>query len=115
MRHRHPDGFLESLMAAPDRFAGDEEADMKSALRRYTFILVALTSALTSDGFAQRLGSDGDVTSRAEAYLNSLVSLDRFSGSVLVARGGTILLSQRYGMANLEYDQPNTPQTKFRI
>jgi CubicO group peptidase (beta-lactamase class C family) len=38
-----------------------------------------------------------------------------FSGAILIAQGDTILVSKGYGMANLEYDIPNTPQTKFRI
>jgi CubicO group peptidase (beta-lactamase class C family) len=36
-------------------------------------------------------------------------------GSILVARDGKVLLSKGYGMANLELDVPNTPQTKFRL
>lgn len=47
--------------------------------------------------------------------MKNLIRLDRFSGSVLVARSGKILLSKGYGMANLEYDAPNTPRTKFRV
>jgi CubicO group peptidase (beta-lactamase class C family) len=39
----------------------------------------------------------------------------KFSGSVLVARDGNILLSKGYGVANIEHDVPNTPQTVFRI
>jgi CubicO group peptidase (beta-lactamase class C family) len=38
-----------------------------------------------------------------------------FMGSVLVARGGDVLLSKGYGSANLEWDVPNTPSTKFRL
>ena len=36
-------------------------------------------------------------------------------GSVLVARGDDVLLSKGYGAANLEWDIPNTPDTKFRL
>lgn len=38
-----------------------------------------------------------------------------FSGAVLVARRGEILLSKGYLYANWELESPNTPQTKFRI
>lgn len=38
-----------------------------------------------------------------------------FSGSVLVARRGEILLSKGYKYANWELESPNTPHTKFRI
>ena len=43
------------------------------------------------------------------------VKRDHFSGSILIARDGKVLFSQGYGMANLEHDVPNTPQTKFRL
>jgi CubicO group peptidase (beta-lactamase class C family) len=36
-------------------------------------------------------------------------------GSVLVARGDQVLFSKGYGSANLEWDIPNTPSTKFRL
>ena len=36
-------------------------------------------------------------------------------GSVLVARKDEVLLSQGYGMTNLEHDVFNSPQTKFRL
>ena len=38
-----------------------------------------------------------------------------FSGTVLVARDGEPILRRGYGMANLEHDVPNTPETKFRL
>jgi CubicO group peptidase (beta-lactamase class C family) len=36
-------------------------------------------------------------------------------GTVLVARDGHVVLDKAYGMANLELDVPNTPDTKFRL
>lgn len=47
--------------------------------------------------------------------MNALVRLDRFSGAVLLARDGHVLLSKGYAMANLEQDEPITSQTKFRL
>jgi CubicO group peptidase (beta-lactamase class C family) len=38
-----------------------------------------------------------------------------FSGAVLVAKNGQMILSQGYGFANRAQNIPNTPQTKFRI
>jgi CubicO group peptidase (beta-lactamase class C family) len=38
-----------------------------------------------------------------------------FMGSVLVARGTDVLLSKGYGSANLEWNIPNAPNTKFRL
>jgi CubicO group peptidase (beta-lactamase class C family) len=36
-------------------------------------------------------------------------------GAALVARGADVLLNKGYGFANLEWDIPNTPTTKFRL
>ena len=36
-------------------------------------------------------------------------------GSVIVARAGKVLFKRSYGMADMERDVPNTPQTKFNI
>ena len=48
-------------------------------------------------------------------YISSEVNAGRFSGAVLIARDGKILMSKAYGLANIENDVPNTPQTRFRI
>jgi CubicO group peptidase (beta-lactamase class C family) len=50
-----------------------------------------------------------------DAYLNTLVHLGSFSGSVLIARNGEVLLSKGYGFADREQKILNTPQTKFRL
>jgi len=39
----------------------------------------------------------------------------QFMGAVLVARGSDVLFSKAYGSANLEWDTPNTTDTKFRL
>ena len=56
-----------------------------------------------------------DVAARIDEFLTNEVAEGRFSGSVLVADGGGIMLSKGYGMANIEHNVPNTPHTKFRI
>ncbi len=56
-----------------------------------------------------------DTTAKFNEYMSALAKQDRFMGSVLVAREGKVVFSKGYGMANLEFDIPNTPQTKFRL
>ncbi len=56
-----------------------------------------------------------DLAPKAEEIVNAYVKQNKFSGSVLVAKGGKVVLSKGYGMANYELDVPNTPQTKFRL
>jgi hypothetical protein len=55
------------------------------------------------------------VVLQADEYLNGLVKEDRFSGAVLLARGGKIVLSKGYGLANRETRTPNSPRTKIRL
>ena len=52
---------------------------------------------------------------RADEVAQSFVSDKEFMGSVLVARGDHILLSKGYGSADLEWNVPNAPSTKFRL
>jgi CubicO group peptidase (beta-lactamase class C family) len=44
-----------------------------------------------------------------------LARKDEFSGAVLVARHGKVLLERAWGRANREAGTPNTPDTKFRL
>jgi CubicO group peptidase (beta-lactamase class C family) len=52
---------------------------------------------------------------RMEQVIHSYAADRQFMGSVLVARGADVLLSKGYGSANLEWDVPNSPATKFRL
>jgi len=56
-----------------------------------------------------------DITKKADAYMTPLVEKQIFSGSILIAKGGKILVNKGYGMANYEQDIPNNGKTKFRI
>ena len=53
--------------------------------------------------------------SRMEQIVQFYVSQKQFMGTVLVARGSDVLLSKGYGLANLEWDIPDSPSTKFRL
>ncbi len=55
------------------------------------------------------------VANSIDAYLEAFLERGYFMGAGLVARAGDVLLSNGYGMANLEHKAPNTSQTKFRI
>jgi CubicO group peptidase (beta-lactamase class C family) len=50
-----------------------------------------------------------------EQVIQSFVSDQHFMGSVLVSRGNEIILDKGYGLANLEWNVPNSPSTKFRL
>ena len=63
----------------------------------------------------QSQSSNQAIADKMTAYLQACLANRYLMGSVLVARAGEVLLSAGYGMANLEHDVPNTPQTKFRL
>jgi CubicO group peptidase (beta-lactamase class C family) len=62
---------------------------------------------------ASRLALAQDPASRMEQYMAARASLGQFSGAVLVAHNGKILLEKGYGFASIEQAAPATPQTKF--
>src|SRR5690349_24034858 len=72
-----------------------------------------LAVLLTASCLAQDKTSTADV-GRMEQLIKAYVP-SRFMGSVLVAQDGKVLLDKGYGFANLEWQVPNTPTTKFRL
>lgn len=74
------------------------------------FIIFVFTYLVT---FAQP--PDKGIQANLEEYLTVALKTENFSGSVLVAKNGKVLLSKGYGMANYAYNIANTPATKLRI
>ncbi|HEX7315746.1 MAG TPA: serine hydrolase [Pyrinomonadaceae bacterium] len=56
-----------------------------------------------------------DLLPKFEEYAQAAAKVERFSGAILVARDGKVLLSKGYGMADVENDVPNTAETRFRL
>ncbi|HXG69003.1 MAG TPA: serine hydrolase [Gemmatimonadaceae bacterium] len=52
---------------------------------------------------------------KIDEYMQAQARVNGFTGSILLAREGQPLVSKGYGFANIEWQIPNTPQTKFRI
>ncbi len=52
---------------------------------------------------------------KVDELLRAHVTVNDFQGSVMLASGGKPLVAKGYGFANIEWEVPNTPQTKFRI
>jgi CubicO group peptidase (beta-lactamase class C family) len=76
------------------------------------FIILIVLSLLAGGG---ALSQDGaPMASKFDEYL-SAAAKQGFTGSALVARDGKVIFSKGYGIANAEWDIPNTPQTKFRL
>ncbi len=56
-----------------------------------------------------------DAATKLDAYLTTAAEQRLFSGTAFVAQDGRVVLSKGYGMANIELDVANSPQTKFRL
>ena len=72
--------------------------------------VLALTLLFPTASLAQNV----DVA-RADQIVQSFVNAKQFMGSVLVARNGQVLVDKGYGYADLEWQIPDTPETKFRL
>jgi len=85
-------------------------------------IAVALTLLLAPAARAQvstpprpAVPPDATVVSRVDEFMNAEVKVNGFTGAVLLARKGVPVVAKGLAMANIEWQIPNTPQTKFRL
>ena len=58
---------------------------------------------------------ESDALAALSARADKLAAADEFSGAVLVARHGKVLLEDARGRADRQSGTPNTPKTRFRI
>lgn len=56
-----------------------------------------------------------DIADRIDKYVDSIHIKQQFSGSVLFAYRGNVLLRRAYGMADYENRIPATPKTRYRL
>jgi len=57
----------------------------------------------------------GDKAQAIDDYVARWHQVNRFNGSVLVAEKGEVVLEKGYGLADVERNLPNRPDTKFKI
>ncbi|MGA7524215.1 MAG: serine hydrolase [Acidobacteriaceae bacterium] len=78
------------------------------------WIAGAVLTLVCAAGVAQN-PDPAQVKARLEQVANSYTADHAFMGTVLVTDGDQVLLDKGYGMAVLEWNIPNTPDTKFRL
>ena len=85
-------------------------------INRFTFFVVLCLFTIQY-ALAQKptTPSAKQISAKVDEYMDAAVKVERFSGSILVARNGSPVVSKGYGMANYEQSVPNTPQTVFRL
>jgi len=55
------------------------------------------------------------IASQVDRLLTNKLTHRQFSGSVLIAHNGQLLLNKGYGMADWDHQVPNTPRTRFYL
>lgn len=73
------------------------------------WIIVFILFAVTPIAFAQQKAKQID------DLMGRYVDNGEFNGSVLVVENGKVIFKKGYGLANMEWNIPNTPDTKFRL
>jgi CubicO group peptidase (beta-lactamase class C family) len=72
------------------------------------FCLLALLLLIALPAHAQD-------SARMDQVIQDFVASKSFMGAVLVVKDDRVILDKGYGFANLEWNIPNTPATKFRL
>ncbi len=78
------------------------------------FTLSAVLACVCAAGMAQT-ANQAEVKARLDQVASSYTANNAFMGTVLVVDGDRVLLDKGYGMAVLEWNISNTPDTKFRL
>ena len=84
-------------------------------MRRAAALALALISAPALASAAERGCAGPDFAGKAQALLAPYAQAQAFSGTLLVARDGRVILRQAVGLADREWNVPNAPDTRFRL
>jgi CubicO group peptidase (beta-lactamase class C family) len=61
------------------------------------------------------IGAQKNYPSLLDEFMQAQARFSQFSGAVLIEQNGKILYKKAFGLANREWNVPNTIDTKFRI
>ena len=78
-------------------------------------LLLCLISTVFLCEFNLALAQNDDIQKKVDEYIDAHMQMNQFSGSILIAKKGQILVSKGYGYASYRFDIKNDPETKFRI
>ncbi|HKY06580.1 MAG TPA: serine hydrolase [Blastocatellia bacterium] len=77
--------------------------------RLVLFVIIALALGAATEVLAQ------DKAAKIDEMMKTYNSYRQFNGAVLVAENGKVILKKGYGLANMEWNIPVEPDTKFRL
>ena len=85
---------------------------MRNKLFAYHRLLLCTVVALF---LAPSVAPAQDTAAKIQEVLTLAHKYQQFNGSALVATNGKVIYKGGFGMANMEWNIPNTPDTKFRL
>ncbi len=83
--------------------------NFKVSLVRAVVFIALIVFIFQAWGFSQ------DKTTQIDELMTLYQKHERFNGTVLVAESGKIIFKKGYGLANVEWNIPHKPNTKFRL
>jgi CubicO group peptidase (beta-lactamase class C family) len=84
-------------------------------MRRFALAVASLCLALLSPSTRAQSNTKQHDPKRMEQIVQEAVASSHFMGTVLVERDGSTILNKAYGSADLEWNIPNAPDTRFRL
>jgi CubicO group peptidase (beta-lactamase class C family) len=105
------------ILVARDKLAGEAvrlQVDVEAkAPHGITAVKLQPVAPTASD--SGRPLSDEEVAKATQAYVEKLAAADAFSGTVLIARGDTLVYQGAFGLASRGFQVPNRLDTKFNL
>jgi CubicO group peptidase (beta-lactamase class C family) len=84
-------------------------------MKKYFFSLLLLCLLACNSCNKKGKVNEQDYTKTLNDFMQGQVEFNNFSGTVLVMRNDSQLLKKAYGLADREWNTPNTIETKFHI
>ena len=88
---------------------------MNSFLNQSRALIVCALIVICTHGVVLSQVSSTDTARKIDEVLSLANKYKLFNGSVLVAENGKVIHKKGYGYANMEWNIPNAPDTKFRL
>ena len=80
----------------------------KTSIKSLLYVVIVLL-------VSQQVALAQDHAAKVQQVLELANKYRQFNGSALVAENGKVIFKGGFGLANMEWNIPNTPDTKFRL
>lgn len=84
-------------------------------MKRTQLMMLAVLALISTLSTVAAAASIGSLAAAIDDLMSNYAALGSFSGAILVADRDGIVIEKAYGLANREWDIPNTTDTRFRI